>query len=94
MLSFECLETHFAFLGMTLASFWLPWDAGGSLWGALGSQGALLGVTLAFLWLPWNAGGPLWGTLGSQGELGMTLGQNGRPFLSIFGAFAMPAHKK
>ena len=29
---------HFAFLGMTLASLWLPWDAGVALWGALGSH--------------------------------------------------------
>ena len=67
---------------MTLASLWLPWDAGGSLWGALGSQGALLGVTL-----------PLWDTLGSQGELLVIWVENGRPFPSKFGAFAMPAHK-
>ena len=43
---FNALGVNFAFLGMTLASLWLPWDAGGSLWGDLGSQGALLGVTL------------------------------------------------
>ena len=51
-------------------------------------------VFYGLLWLPWDADGSLWGTLGSQVELGMTLGQNGRPFPSIFGAFAMPAHKK
>ena len=79
-------------------SFCSPWDnfglPFGTLWGALGSEGGLLGVTLASLWLPWDAGGPLWGTLGSQAELGLTLSQNGRPFPSILGAFAMPAHKK
>ena len=32
---------HFAFLWVTLASLWLPWDADGPLWGALGSQGEL-----------------------------------------------------
>ena len=36
---------HFALLGVTLASLSLPWDAGGSLWGTLGSQ-VELGVTL------------------------------------------------
>ena len=66
---------HFAFLGMTLASLWLPWDAGRYLWGDLGSQGAFLGFTLAYLWLPWGAGGTIWGTLGSQVVLGVTLGQ-------------------
>ena len=69
------------------ASFWDPV-------GRLGSQGAHLGVTWGSLWLPWDAGGPLWDTLGSQVELGMTLGQSGRPFPLIFGAFAMPAHTK
>ena len=34
--------THFAFLGVTLVSLWLPRDAGGSLWGFLDSQGELL----------------------------------------------------
>ena len=32
-------------LGVTLASLWLPWDAGGPLWGTFGSQGDL-GMTL------------------------------------------------
>ena len=67
---------HFALLGVTL----------GLLLGALGFQGDLLGVTLGSLWLPWDAGGPPWATLGSQVELGMTLGQNGRPFPLLFGA--------
>ena len=77
---------HFALLGATL----------GFLLGALGSQGVLLGVTLASLWLPWlfwDADGTMWGTLGSQVELGVTLGQKWMSFPSIFGAFAMPAHK-
>ena len=68
LLSFECIESHFASLGMTLASFWLPWDACRSPWCTLGSQGALLGVTLASLSLTctWDADGPLWGSLSSQ----------------------------
>ena len=37
-----------ALLGITLSSFWLPWDAGGPLWGTLGSQ-VELGMTLDVL---------------------------------------------
>ena len=66
---------HFSFLGMTLGSVWLPWDAGRSLWGDLGFQGALLGVTLASFRLPWDASGTICGNLGSQVELGVTWGQ-------------------
>ena len=65
---------HFAFLGMTLASFWLPWDAGRSLWGDLGSKVSLLVVTLASLWLSCGAGWIIWGSLGSQVELGLIVG--------------------
>ena len=68
-------EAHVAFLGMTLAMLWLPWDAGVSLWGALGSQGALLRISLAFLWLPFEGCGHLWATLGSQPEFEVTLDQ-------------------
>ena len=60
-------------LGGFGTSFCPPWGdfapPFGSLWGALGSQGALLGVTLASLWFPLGAAEPLLGTLGSQGEL-------------------------
>ena len=63
LLSFECLETHLAFLEMTLASLWLSLDACESLWGTLGSQGNLFGITFVSLLLPWDAGGPLWGTM-------------------------------
>ena len=72
----------------------LPCNAGRTLWVDLGSQGVFLEVTLASLWLPWVAGGPFWGTLGSQVELGVSLGQNWMSFPRVFGAFAMPAHKK
>ena len=63
-------------------SFGCLWSSFCSPWGDFGS-----------LWLPWDAGGSLWGTLGSQGELLVILVENGRPFPSKFGAFAMPAHK-
>ena len=65
------------FVGLLCVSFCSPWgDFGppfGSLWGALGSQGALLGVPLA----PLGRRGAIWGSLGCQGELGMTLGPKG-----------------
>ena len=53
-------------------SFRPPWGdfapPFGSLWGALGSQGALLDFTLASLWLLWDALGPFgapWAPKGS-----------------------------
>ena len=39
------LGSQGALLGITLVSLWLLWDAGGSLWGTLGSQ-VELGLTL------------------------------------------------
>ena len=39
------LGSQGALLGVTLGSLWLPWDAGGPLWGTLGSQ-VELGMTL------------------------------------------------
>ena len=55
------------FLGVNLASLWLPWDAGGTIWGTLGSQ-VELGVKSArsFLWtfgasaMPANKKWPRW----------------------------------
>ena len=65
----------------------------GVLWGALASQGVFLGVTLASILLPWDAGGRFWGTLASQAELGLTLGQKGRPLQSKWGSSSAPAHR-
>ena len=51
----------------SLDDFGLPF---GSLWGALGSQGALLGVTLVPLWLPWDSVGPFGAPWAPKGSLG------------------------
>ena len=82
------LELILFSLAQLWGSFWDPLERLGLL------RGALLGVTLGSLWLAWDAGGRLWGTLGSQVQLWMTLSQNGRPFPSIFEAFALPVLKK
>ena len=87
LVSFGCLWNSFVFFQMTLGPF-------GILWGALASQGALLGVTLASILVPWDADGRFWGTLASQGELGLMLGQKGRPFPSKWASSNAPAHKK
>ena len=81
------LDLISVFLGRLWASFWDPL---GRLGLPRGSPWRHFGLPLA----PLGLRGAIWGTLGSQGELGMTLGQTGRPFSFIFGAFAMSAHKK
>ncbi len=65
-LRWVALGPHFASWGDFAPPF-------GSLWGALGSQGALLGVTLASLWLPWDSVGPFgapWAPKGTWDDFG------------------------
>ena len=61
-------------LWVALGPHFAPWgdfaSPFGSLWGALGSQGALLGVTFASLWLPWDAVGPFGAPWAPKGSLG------------------------
>ena len=78
--------SHFALLG-PWASFWTPL---GRLWLPRGCPWRHFGLLLA----PLGLRGAIWGTLGSQAQLGVTLGHKWTSFPSLFGAFAMPAHKK